>query len=533
MTKPSLLFGLALFAGVAVGSAAAPAVAQQQQQPFRLVMNTELQTLDPIITTSVITRAFGFMVWDTLVAPDSQGVMRPQMLESWEVSEDRLTWTFKLRPGLEFTDGTPVTSEDCIASIRRWGERDGLGRQLMAAMREMRPVNPSTFVFELSRPFAQVLEALGKTATLVPFIMPARIAATPSSQQIVEIIGSGPYLFRREEWRPGDRVVFRRNPAYRPRSEPADGLAGGKLVHFDRTEFVSIPDHSTKVAALQQGEIDYIERAPLDFIELLRANRDVVVTEGRGGGEIMGALTINHTQPPFNNVLVRRALQQAVNQTDVVAATGLPADMVHQTCYTFYMCDTPYATDAGTAVFDNRSMDRARALLRQSGYNNEPVIVLHAGDSAVINPIGLVAIDQMKRAGFNVDVQSTDWSTVAQRRARRVPVSEGGWSAVPLVWTGFDMANPMTNPVMVYNCAGVYPGWWCDEGQVPLLRQFSEAVEQDRRRELAAQIQQRAIENVSVVLLGQYASPAVYRADLNGVLEVGFPVMWNISRGSR
>jgi peptide/nickel transport system substrate-binding protein len=178
-------------------------------------------------------------------------------------------------------------------------------------------------------------------------------------------------------------------------------------------------------------------------------------------------------------------------------------------------------------------MDRARALLRESGYNNEPIVVLHSRDSALIDPIALVAVDQMQRAGFNIDLVSTDWSSVAQRRTNRNPVGQGGWNVVPLVWTGFDMPNPIVNPAMVYNCANVYPGWWCDQRQVPLLRQFSEEPDMARRREIAAQLQTLAHDNVNVVLLGQFAGPAVYRANLRGVLDVGFPVLWNIRREER
>jgi len=523
MKKSPFLVGLTL-----LGSLAATGASAQPQQPLRLVMNNELQILDPIMTPSVVTRAFASMVWDTLAAPDSQGVMQPQMLQGWEVSADRLTWTLTLRPGLEWSDGTPVAAEDCVASIRRWGARDGLGRQLIAATASMEVTGPNSFVIKLNRPFALVIEALGKAATLVPYMMPARIANTSPTSQITEIIGSGPFLFRREEWRSGDRVVFHRNPRYRPRSEPADGLAGGKVVHFERAEFVSIPDHSTKVAALQQGEIDYIERAPLDFIEILRRDRRVVVTPGRGPAEILGALTLNNTQPPFNDVRARRALQQAVNQADVVAATGLPADMVHQQCLTFFMCGTPYATDAGSEALRNRSSERARALLREAGYNNEPIVVLHARDSALIDPIALVAVDQMRRIGLNIDLQSTDWSTVAQRRTNRT-----GWNVVPLVWNGFDMPEPMVNPAFVYNCANVYPGWWCDERQVPLLRAYSEEPDATRRRELATRLQVLAHEHVNVVLLGQFAGPGVYRADLRGVIDAGFPVLWNIRRERR
>ncbi len=162
---------------IAVAAGAPPLAAQQAERPLRLVMNTELQVIDPHVSPSYVTRTFGFMVFDTLVGMDSQGRFHPQMLENWQASDDRLTWTFRLRPGLEWHDGSPVTAEDCIASLRRWGTNDGLGRQLIAATRDMRVVDQNTFVLELSRPFSQVIEALGKPSPYVAFMMPARLAA--------------------------------------------------------------------------------------------------------------------------------------------------------------------------------------------------------------------------------------------------------------------------------------------------------------------------------------------------------------------
>ncbi len=512
--------------------ATTPALAQQDR-PLRLTMNTELQILDPVVTPSVVTRAFGFMVWDTLVSPNSRGEMRPQMLEGWQASDDRLTWTFRLREGLEWHDGAPVTAEDCLASLRRWAQRDGLGRQLMAATREWRVVDQRTFVLVLARPFGQVLQALGKTATPVPFMMPARLANTPPQTQVADIVGSGPFLFRREDWRMGDRVPFTRNPRYRPRAEPADGLSGGKVVHVERAEFVSLPDNTTRVAALQTGEIDYLERVPLDFIERLRRDRNLVVTPGMGPAQIFGVLTLNHTQPPFNDIRVRRALQAAIQQPEIMAGLGLPRGMFQEHCNTIFMCGGPFATEAGAEWLRDPSPQRARSLLQDSGYANQPIVVLHSQDSALINPITLVAIEQMRRAGFNLDVRTTDWSTVAQRRTSRQPIDQGGWNVVPLVWTGFDMEDPSGNPVLVHNCANAYPGWWCDERQRPLLEAFLAESDPARQRALAAQLQAMAHEHVSVVILGQFASPGAYRASLRGLLDVGFPVLWNIERTAR
>jgi len=156
-----------------VGPAAA-----QPNRPLRIVLGQELAILDPIISTNNATRQFGYMVFDTLIAVDSQGRYRPQMLEGWTVSDDGRRYRFTLREGLEWHDGQPVTAADCVASIRRWGARDGLGQLLLAATARLEAEDARSFVLELERPFGFVIEALGKPGTIVPFMMPARIAAT-------------------------------------------------------------------------------------------------------------------------------------------------------------------------------------------------------------------------------------------------------------------------------------------------------------------------------------------------------------------
>ncbi|WP_375460257.1 ABC transporter substrate-binding protein [uncultured Enterovirga sp.] len=486
--------------------------------------------LDPIVTPSVITRAFGYMIWDTLIAADSKGNLHPQMLESWHASDDQLTYTFKLRPGLVWSDGAPVRSEDCIASLKRWGSRDGVGRQLVAATRDFQVVDDSTFILHLARPFGHVIELLGKTAALVPFMMPARIAATPSTSIITEIVGSGPFTFNRAEWRPGDRVVFRKNMTYKPRPEPADGLSGGKVVHFDRVEFLSMPDLTTRMNALVKGDIDYMERIPPDYIAPLKNDKRIVIMSGRGGGAILALLTLNHLQPPFNNVKLRQALQVAINPKEVIDSLGYAPEMVYPDCLSVYMCGSRYETDAGTERFKKPDMARARELVKASGYKNEPVVVLHSSDSVLIDPITVVAIEHMKQLGLNVDERTTDWSTVAQLRTKKVPTGEGGWSVTPIVWTGFDMMDPLINPALAYNCAEGYPGWWCDERQVPVMAQYLAERDEGQRKELAIKLQVLLHDNVNIVLMGQVAAPGVYRSNLRGVIDIGLPLAWNIQR---
>ena len=503
--------------------------AHAQGRVLRVSLNTELQVLDPIITTINATRVFAYMVYDTLVAIDADGNYHPQMLEGWQVSDDRLTWTFTLREGLEFSDGNPVTSEDAVASIRRWSHREALGRLLMQAAEGFRIIDARRFELKLNHPFGFVIEALGKPGHQIPVIMPARLAALPASAAVPEVIGSGPFLFRRSEWRPGDIAVFDRNPRYRPRSEPASGLAGGKVVRMDRVELRSVSDQSTRAAALRTGELDYLEIVPGDYVEPLRRDRNITIPRMSGLGQIMSIINVNHAQPPFNDVRMRRALQAAIVQEDVMASLGLPRDMYMTECRSMYMCDAPGTTQAGTEMFRQTGPEVARRLLREAGYNNEPVVFLHAESSAILNPTGLVIADQMRRAGFNVDLRTSDYATVAQRRFNRGPVEQGGWSVVPLIWNGIDLVNPLSNPGTSYNCTD-YFGWSCDEETTALLTQMSAAATPEAQRAIADQLQTRFHANVNWVLGGQFQGPPAFRSDLKGWVPFAFPVFWNIER---
>ena len=505
----------------------APLVAHAQpQRPLRIVLGQELAVLDPIISTNNATRQFGYMVFDTLVAVDSQGRYRPQMLENWQVSEDGLRYTFRLREGLLWHDNTPVTAEDCIASIRRWGARDGLGQLLLAATASLEANDARTFTLTLSRPFGFVIEALGKPGTIVPFMMPARIAATSPTTAITEFVGSGPYTFNRAEWRTGDRAIFRRFAGYIPRQEPADGLAGGKVVNFDSAEFVSITDASTRVAALQANEVDMLEFLPPDYVGNLRRSRGVVV---QGVGQFMPYVSLNHAQPPFNNPLVRQAAQAALNQEEIMAGMGLPPDLTLRDCTSIFACNTPYFIEATHPNLARRGVERARELLRQAGYNNERVVFLHPTDSVNLSPVAQVAIQQLRTAGFNVEEWASDWASVAARRLKREPVEQGGWSAVTIIWPSIDVWSPITFAGTAFNCRN-YPGWFCDEPMRALMDRYTATADPGQRRELASTIQNRFHENVNFIIAGQMSVPAAYRAELDGVVPFAFPIPWGVRR---
>lgn len=192
-------------------------------QNLTAVLEAEIVTLDPHFTPAYITRTFGYMVYDTLFAMDGQGRVQPQMVQEWTRSPDGLVWNFTLREGLLWHDGTPVTAADCVASLRRWGSRSALGSRLMAATASLEARDARSFTLTLKEPFGLVLDTLGTTSSPVPFMLPERLARTPGTERVPEIIGSGPFTYRRADHRTGDRMVLRRNAAYVPRTNAASG----------------------------------------------------------------------------------------------------------------------------------------------------------------------------------------------------------------------------------------------------------------------------------------------------------------------
>ena len=264
---------------VMIGAAALTlaATVAQAETTLRVVAHSDLKILDPIWTTAYITRNHGYLIYDTLLAQDEKQVIRPQMADKWTVSDDKLTWTFTLRDGLEFHDGQPVTSTDVVASLKRWAERDTMAQQMWKHVAEITPIDAKSFKLVMKEPYGLVLETLSKPSSTVPFIMPARVAATPSNEQIKDYTGSGPFIFSSKEWKPGDKVVYLKNPKYKPRNEPASGMAGGKVVKVDRVEWVAIPDALTAVNALIAGEIDMIESPPPDLFPILQKDKNIAL----------------------------------------------------------------------------------------------------------------------------------------------------------------------------------------------------------------------------------------------------------------
>jgi len=530
--KPKGLTGLlrgTMFAAAVASLAMMAGMADAQT--LRAVKHSDLRVLDPILTTAYMSRNHGYMIFDTLYALDENLAPQPQMVDTHTVSDDGLTYTFTLRDGLMFHDGAPVTGADVAASIARWGERDGMGQVLMSFVDSMEQGgSPNEFVINLKQPYGLVIDSLAKPSSNVPFIMPKRLADTPSTEAIPEQIGSGPFKWVADEYQPGVRAVYEKNEDYVPRSEPASFAAGGKVVKVDRVEWVVMPDDQTAFNALQAGEIDYWESPPSDLLPILEANPDVTVKNlnALGMQTIMRPNTLN---APMDDVRIRQAAIASVNQKDVLdALVGNPE--LYNLCGAMFVCNTPLASDVGSeTLVKGNGMDKAKALLAEAGYDGTPIVIMHPTDVGTLRTQPVVVAQAMRDAGFVVDLQAMDWQTLVGKRASQASIADGGWHMFMTNWVGADVFNPLVNNMV--NGKGPDGGWfgWPDVPKLEELRTaYATAPTLEEQQSLAEEIQKIAYEQGVYAPIGQYFVPSAWSNNIEGVLDAPAPLFWNISK---
>jgi peptide/nickel transport system substrate-binding protein len=499
-------------------------------QTLKVVMHSDLKILDPIWTTAYIVRNHGYLVWDTLFAMDEKFQVKPQMVDKYDVSADKLTWTFTLRDGLEWHDGKPVTAEDCVASIKRWAAKDSMGQKLMGSVASLTAVDAKTFKMSMKEPYGLVLESLGKPSSNVPFMMPARVAATDPSTQIKveDVIGSGPFIFKRDEWKPGEKTVYVKNPKYKARSEAPSGLAGGKVAKVDRVEWLWISDVQTQVAAIQNGEIDMIESPGHDLLPLLAKDKNVkLVTTNPTGNQY--TFRFNSTAKPFDNAKIRHAVFVAFNQDDFLKATiGDPT--YFKVCKAPFICGTPLASDAGMADVLNGNAAKAKQLLTEAGYDGTPIVLMQSTDLQVLTNLAPVAKAQMERAGFKVDLVSMDWQTLVARRVKKDPPNAGGWHAFLTSWVAADILNPVMAGFFNASCDKAMFGWPCDAEIEKYRDQFSKESDPAKQKEIVETLQKYWVNHPTHINVGQWYAPIARRNTIEGNMVAPVTVFWNVTK---
>jgi len=515
-----------LAAGAAMAAMGAPRINAQATRILKFRPNNDLSVLDPIWSTVFVTRHHGNAVFDTLYGMDNGLNPHPQMVEGHVVENDRLQWRLTLREGLKFHDGEPVRARDCVQSIRRWATVDAFGQTLMAATDELSAPSDREIRFRLKRPFPLLPNALGKANTFMPCMMPERLAQTPASRQVTESIGSGPFRFVHAERVQGARAVYERFADYVPRPGRPEFTSGPKVAHFDRLEWIVLPDHGTAANALRAGEIDWYEDPLLDLLPTLRRDSRVVVDDFNPAGN-MGIVRLNHLHPPFDRPAIRRAAMAAIDQASLMQAiAGSSRDMWNDGVGVF-VPESPMANQAGiTPPLDSAAAKRG---LEAAGYAGEKITFLTATTSTGINTLAEVASDQLRRAGMNVEFVALDFGNWLQRRNRKEAPDQGGWNVLTTFLPGLELWDPAGHLALRGNGAAAWSGWPTSARLEALRDKWFETAGASERAAMGRDFQLANAEDVAYVPAGRWKQPTAYRAGLKD-LPRHMPLFYTLKR---
>jgi peptide/nickel transport system substrate-binding protein len=433
-----------------------------------------------------------------------------------------------LREGLKFHDGEPVRSADCIASIQRWGARDGFGQLAMRFVDAFEAIDDRKFRIKLKKPFPLLPAALGKSNSSQCFIMPERMAKVDPMKQVTETVGSGPYRFLKEEFVSGAKASWAKFDGYIPRKEPVDSIAGGRIPAVDHIEWAFISDPSTAMAALVAGEQDYWDAPTLDLVPVMKADPNIVISQRNPTGSYY-MLQLNHTQPPFNNPKVRQALATAIDQLQFLKSAVSDPELL-KPCYGYYGSDSPYSSEEGAEILKTKSIEKAKASLKEAGYAGEKVVILGVMENPTLAAMSQVAEDLMRRMGMNVQLVAMDFATMAQRRTSKEPTDKGGWSMFITVWTGSDIVNPAVHQMLRAGGPTAWFGWPNDPGMEALRDQWANAATAEEQKKLAIALQVQAFKTLPYIPLGSLVSLVAYRKNLTGVFPCPVAAYWNIGK---
>ncbi len=507
----------------------ATTAALAQPKVLRYTPAADLTSLDAQTNTALVTAQHGMMVYDTLFSFDLGMFPRPQMVADHTVSSDKLTYTFKLRPGLKFHDGQPVTGADVVPSIRRWMKRDALGRRMDAALASFEAEGADTVKMVFKTPFPFVEMALAWSGSGMAAILRKADAETDAMKPLTTAVGSGPFKFIPGEWRTGQGAAWEKNADYVPRSEPPNGLSGGKVVKLDRVELKYIPDAGTRANALKVGEIDLIDLLPVDLIPFFKGDANVTVDKlSPFGGE--GVIRMNQLQPPFNNLKARQALAHTIVQSEFMSAAYGDPQWWEPSCFSWFVCKSANGTEAGSEPYRTPDYGRARTLLAESGYKGEPIVIMTVSDVPSIYAMAQVMAANLRKIGGNVDLQVVDFGQLFARRENRKTPAEGGWHLIVLGYNGQFLQSPLTNPIIDSRCGEAIFGWPCDEAVEKLRTAYFNEADAINRKAVLEDLSKAAWASLPSLLTGMYYNAYAWRAEVKGLLKSPQLVFWNVEK---
>ena len=485
-----------------------------QKNSATLVLGQEATppTLDPHFSTSIATRNVAMHVFEQLVTRDESNQVIPELAQSWQISPDQLTYTFKIRTGLKFHNGKTLTSADIKASFERY-KRVGLAKVTLAPVVAMSAPDPSTFVMKVDKPQPVFLEEL--SAFVVPIaIIPAEQADREGGK--LELIGTGPFQF--VEWVPDSHIRLKRFDAYQPdtRYKGTEGFGGNKKVWFDTVDFKIVKEPGARVAGLESGQLQIIEDLPGESAKRLAGNKSIVIYDLKNFW-LHGAW-VNHARAPTDNLLVRRAIQIALDMEEIME---IATDGAYTLQPGFQYPGNPYYVTNGAALYNVKDPKKAAALLKEAGYKGEELVIITNSSYQTMYKAAQIVAEQLKAIGIKVRVDAFDWGSAMNKRRDKDAwnlwfTGQGTGPSIGPFTAMKDVVSPQKNQFVA------------DPTLDALFAELVTGATFEARRATFGKFQERVYDQVLFLKFGDLIRKQAARANVKGFVPYRIPRLWNV-----
>jgi peptide/nickel transport system substrate-binding protein len=470
-------FGVfALFALVALVGCGGGGAPQSNTPPDTLYVALEAEPpeLDPNLSSAYVDRQVMASLYDKLVDIDENGEIVPMLAKSYDVSDDGKVYTFHLRDGIKFHDGTEFNAEAAKYNLERYQEEDSVRSTEVEPIESVEAVDEYTVRVTLSEPFAPFLAVLTDRAG----IMASPKAIEENNGRISkDPVGTGPFKF--VERVRGDHITVEKNPDYWREGLPK----------IDKIEYRGIDDENVQYQNLQSGELDIIDSIPLVEFKELQESGDYNVSIEPGLG--YQGVFLNVTQPPFDNKQLRQAVYRLVDRDAIVKAVlrGVGGEAGNSP-----FSEQSWAYSEESDSYPERSVEEAKALLEEAGKPDGFSFTLKTDPSPINQQIGQVIQNNLKPAGIDVKLEQEEFGTLLDDS------TNGNFQALFLGWSG--RIDPDLN---IYDFT-VTNGDFNDSGYSnpevdKLLNEARTTSDRARRKELYGQVMEILHEDVPYVYL--------------------------------
>ncbi|MDF2473628.1 MAG: transporter peptide-binding protein [Anaerocolumna sp.] len=455
-------------------------------------------------TTLVARQLFSGTVWEKLVTLNGNAEVVPELCSSWEMSEDATTFTFNLREGVLFHDGTELKADDVVASMNRWIEAFSTAKDLVGNGR-----------FEKVDDYTVKIVCDSAALTLVDMMAGAAQPAIVTTKSICEnedengylkeYIGTGPYKF--VEWVQGQYITFEKFDDYVPyylegtTEEIMDGWAGYKHAYTKQLKFWYVPEAATRVAGLQTGQYDVILSLDSENSKIVEGSTGLEVASEQAGTI---ALVFNKSEESIaQDINIRHAVNAVANSDDLMmSAFGDYYDL--GSCY-MDESNAFWLTDAGSEYYNIKDEAKAKEYLETAGYNGETFKILAPTLNHYDN-IALVLKAELEAIGMTVEVETVDWATFTTLREDK--------TVFDLYITSF-ASVPVPSLKAYYGPE--YPGWTVDDTMAEKLAAFNQSTTKEQAYEAWVALQQYSWEYLPCINAGHYGTGYGYSEAVSGL----------------